>query len=151
MKAILQRVTSAKVVVEEKVIGEISNGLLVLLGVKVGDTEAESIQLAKKTAELRIFCDENDKMNLSANDLNYEVLVISNFTLYGDCSGGRRPYFAESARPEDANPLYLKYIEELKKYNIKNVSTGEFGADMTITPILDGPVTIILDSEELKK
>lgn len=151
MKAILQRVTSAKVVVDEKNIGEISNGLLVLLGVKVGDTETDAIKLAKKTAELRIFCDEDDKMNLSANDLNYEILVISNFTLYGDCSGGRRPYFVQSARPEDANPLYLKYIEELKKQNIKNIATGEFGADMTITPVLDGPVTIILDSEELKK
>lgn len=151
MKAILQRVNSATLRVDGKIVGEIQKGLVVLLGVNVDDTDAQAITLAKKTAELRIFTDENHKMNLSSNDLCLSVLVVSNFTLYGDCSGGRRPYFANAARPQKANELYELYVSELKKQNLSLVATGEFGADMKITTELDGPVTIILDTNELQK
>lgn len=148
MKAILQRVNSAKVSVNGDISGEIDSGLLVLLGVMDGDTETEAKFLAKKTAELRIFCDDADKMNLSANDLKLQALVISNFTLYGDCSGGRRPYFIKAARPEVAEGLYECYVAELKKQSLSSVETGVFGGDMTIDMQCDGPVTLILDTLE---
>ncbi len=126
------------------------NGLVVLLGVIEGDTQKEAEILAKKIAEMRIFKDENDKMNLSANDLNLDILVISNFTLGADCSHGRRPYFVKAARPEVANGLYKYFVEQMKKQPVKKVCTGEFGADMKLSILNDGPVTIILDTDDLK-
>lgn len=149
MRAILQRVKKASVEIDGKVYGEIAEGLVVLLGVMQGDEEKQAEILAKKTAEIRIFKDDNDKMNLSANDLNLQVLVISNFTLGADCSQGRRPYFVKAARPEQANGLYEHYIKEISKHNINKVATGSFGADMKLSLINDGPVTIILDTDEL--
>lgn len=144
MKAVLQRVLSATVFVDSAVTGTVSSGLLVLLGVGVNDTAQQAIALAKKSAELRIFEDENEKMNLSAIDQKYGALVVSNFTLYADCNGGRRPYFVEAARPEKAQALYDLYVSELKKY-LSHVQTGVFGADMKIETLCDGPVTIILE------
>lgn len=148
MRAVLQRVNAAKVTVDGTVSGSIEAGLLILLGVTVEDTEKEAEQLAKKTAELRIFCDSDDKMNLSAMDEGKAALVVSNFTLYADCSGGRRPYFIKAARPEVAQPLYEHYVAALRCY-INHVQTGVFGGDMTIDMQCDGPVTIILDTAEL--
>lgn len=149
MKAVLQRVNKASVVVNGETVGEIEKGLLVLLGVHTDDTEAQVLTLAKKVCELRIFEDEQEKMNLSALDLQRDILVVSNFTLYGDCSGGRRPYFVEAARPEKANPLYEKFVQEVKTKPVGKVSTGIFGADMKIDMECDGPVTIILDTASL--
>lgn len=150
MKAVIQRAEFASVTIDNKIYNEINQGLVVLLGVIDGDTTKEAEVLAKKIAEMRIFKDENDKMNLSANDLNLEVLVISNFTLGADCSHGRRPYFVKAAKPDIANELYEYFVEQIKKQSLKKVCTGEFGADMKLSILNDGPVTIILDTDELK-
>ena len=150
MKAILQRVTSASVEVEGKLVGEIQNGFLVLLGVAQGDTEKEADALAAKISTLRVFTDENDKMNLSLADINGGVLVISNFTLYADCSHGRRPSFIAAARPEVAEPLYEYFCKKLSDNGVAVVEKGIFGADMKVSLLNDGPVTIDLDSKDLK-
>lgn len=150
MKAILQRVTSASVEVEGKTVGEIKNGFLVLLGVAQGDTEKEADALAAKISTLRVFTDENDKMNLSLADINGGVLVISNFTLYADCSHGRRPSFIAAARPETAEPLYEYFCKKLSDNGVAVVEKGIFGADMKVSLLNDGPVTIDLDSKYLK-
>ncbi len=150
MKAILQRVTSASVEVEGKITGEIKNGFLVLLGVAQGDTEKEADALAAKISTLRVFTDENDKMNLSLADINGGVLVISNFTLYADCSHGRRPSFIAAARPEVAEPLYEYFCKKLSDNGVAVVEKGIFGADMKVSLLNDGPVTIDLDSKDLK-
>lgn len=150
MKAVIQRAECASVTINNKIYNEINQGLVVLLGVIDGDTKKEAEVLAKKIAEMRIFKDENDKMNLSANDLNLEVLVISNFTLGADCSHGRRPYFVKAAKPDIANELYEYFVEQMKKQPLKKVCTGEFGADMKLSILNNGPVTIILDTDELK-
>ena len=150
MKAILQRVTSASVEVERKITGEIKNGFLVLLGVAQGDTEKEADALAAKISTLRVFTDENDKMNLSLADINGGVLVISNFTLYADCSHGRRPSFIAAARPEVAEPLYEYFCKKLSDNGVAVVEKGIFGADMKVSLLNDGPVTIDLDSKDLK-
>ncbi|MEE1061882.1 MAG: D-aminoacyl-tRNA deacylase [Ruminococcus sp.] len=150
MKAILQRVTSASVEVEGKTVGEIKNGFLVLLGVAQGDTEKEADALAAKISTLRVFTDENDKMNLSLADINGGVLVISNFTLYADCSHGRRPSFIAAARPETAEPLYEYFCKKLSDNGVAVVEKGIFGADMKVSLLNDGPVTIDLDSKDLK-
>lgn len=149
MRAILQRVDTASVDIEKQTYGKIGGGLLVLLGVMEGDTVANAEKLAKKVAELRIFKDDNDKMNLSANDLFLEILVVSNFTLAADCSQGRRPYFAAAAGHEVGIPLYEAFISALKRQHIKQVATGVWGADMKISMINDGPVTIMLDTDTL--
>lgn len=149
MRAVVQRVESANVIISDKINGEIGVGLVILLGVITGDTEKEADILAKKIAELRIFKDENDKMNLSANDLNCDVLVISNFTLGADCSHGRRPYFVNAAQPDTANTLYEYFMNQIKKQNVKKVASGVFGADMKLSLVNDGPVTIVLDTDEL--
>lgn len=149
MRAVLQRVNKASVTVNGEVAGEIKTGLLVLLGVHIDDTKQEMQKLAKKVCELRIFEDEQEKMNLSALDLTKDILVVSNFTLYGDCSGGRRPYFVAAARPEKANPLYEQFVAELRTKSIGRVATGIFGADMSIDMQCDGPVTILLDTDTL--
>ncbi|MBL7159220.1 D-tyrosyl-tRNA(Tyr) deacylase [Candidatus Microgenomates bacterium] len=149
MKAVIQRVRSAKVTINHQIVGEIKKGLVILLGVKEGDIENQAKTLAKKIANLRIMSDKEDKMNLSVKDVGGEVLVVSQFTLLADCKKGNRPSFIKAAHPEFAKELYLKFIEELKNLGIKKVAVGEFGAIMDIHLINDGPVTIVLDTENM--
>jgi len=149
LKAVVQRTACAEVVVEKSSVGKIESGLLVLLGVHENDTEKEADILSAKISNLRIFTDENDKMNLSLNDIGGSILVISNFTLYGDCSHGRRPSFFEAARPEKAEPLYEYFCQKLIDNGIRNVQKGIFGADMKVSLINDGPVTLVLDTDYL--
>ena len=151
MKAIIQRVSRASVEVDGAVVGEIRRGFLILLGVAQGDGDAEARVLADKIAGLRIFTDANDKMNLSLADIDGEVLVISNFTLCADCSHGRRPSFINAARPETAEPLYRFFCQRLTDNGVKKTAQGIFGADMQVSLINDGPVTIEIDSKDLKK
>lgn len=150
MKAILQRVTEAKVEVDSKTVGEIGIGFLILLGVENGDTEKEADALAAKIAGLRIFTDENDKMNLALADVNGSVLVISNFTLCADCSHGRRPNFMAAARPDTADPLYEYFCQKMHDNGIERVEKGIFGADMKVSLVNDGPVTIEINTKDLK-
>ena len=145
MKAVVQRVKHTSLSVDGALISEIPFGLTVFLGVKTGDTEKDGAYLAKKIAGLRIFEDENGKMNLSVKDVGGEVLLVSQFTLYGDASHGNRPSFTLAARPEIAEPLYEYTLRELRAYGI-TVKKGVFGADMQILQHNDGPVTILLDS-----
>ncbi len=151
MRAVLQRVTFADVKIDGEIRGKCNNGFLVLLGVKVGDGEKEADFLASKVANLRVFSDENDKMNLSLLDIKGEALVISNFTLYADCKHGRRPNFLNAEKPHKANVLYEYFCDKLKSQGVASVEKGEFGADMKISLLNDGPVTIILDTEEIMK
>ena len=151
MKAVIQRVTHANVKVDGNITGQIEDGLMILLGVTHDDTEAEARALAKKAIELRIFNDNNGKMNLSVMDIGGKVLVISQFTLYADCSHGRRPSFIKAAKPEPAEQLYEKFCGYLSEYGIKDVEKGIFGADMKVSLLNDGPVTIILDTDEIYK
>lgn len=150
MKAILQRVRYAKVEVGGKTVGAIEQGFLILLGVAQDDDEKEAEVLANKIAGLRVFTDENDKMNLSLADIGGSVLVISNFTLCADCSHGRRPSFIAAARPEKAEPLYEYFCQKIRGNDI-HVEQGIFGADMAVSLLNDGPVTIDIDSKELKR
>lgn len=145
MKAVIQRVTSADVKIDGKINGEIGNGLMVLLGVGNGDNDEDMKYIADKIINLRIFSDENDKMNLSLKDVGGSMLVISQFTLYGDCSHGRRPYFGDAMEPVGANEMYKSFVKYVKEQGI-HTETGEFGADMKVTLTNDGPVTIILES-----
>ena len=149
MKAVIQRVSNSKVDIEGKTVGEVGKGFMILLGVVEGDTKEDADKLLKKVPFLRIFEDENEKMNLSCLDVDGEMLVISQFTLAADCSHGRRPSFIGAAAPSEAIPLYEYFIQGLRDAGIKKVATGEFGADMKVSLINDGPVTIILDSKEL--
>ena len=148
MKFVIQRVKNASVEVEKRVVGKINEGFLVLIGVTHDDTKKTADILIKKLLNLRIFKDENDKMNLSLKDVGGELLLISQFTLYADCKKGNRPSFVKSAKYDIASELYEYVIDECKKTSIK-VETGIFGADMKVSLLNDGPVTIILDSEEL--
>lgn len=150
MKAILQRVTFAEVKVDGNTVGKIDNGFLILLGVAEGDTEKEADALSAKVATLRVFTDENDKMNLSLADIDGEVLVISNFTLYADCSHGRRPNFMKAAKPDIAEPLYEYFCEKMADKGVRKVEKGIFGADMKVSLLNDGPVTIDIDTRDLK-
>lgn len=150
MKAVLQRVLSASVECEGKTVSEIGKGFMVLLGVTKTDTPEQADVLASKIAGLRIFTDENDKMNLSLEDVNGEVIVVSNFTLCADCKHGRRPSFINAQRPVQANELYEYFIKRLKFYGVPNVGTGVFGGDMQVHIQNDGPVTLILDTDEWK-
>ena len=145
MKAVVQRVKKTTLRVDGELISEIPFGLTVFLGVKTGDTEKEAAYLAKKIANLRIFEDENGKMNLSVQDVGGEVLLVSQFTLYGDASKGNRPSFTLAARPEIAEPLYEFTVNEVGRYGI-TVKKGVFGADMQISQHNDGPVTILLEA-----
>lgn len=149
MKAVIQRVKYASVKVDNKIIGECKQGFMILLGVIDGDTKEDADKLIKKIPVLRIFEDENGKMNKSLLDIDGEILVVSQFTLAADCSHGRRPSFTASAPPDIANELYEYLVGELKTAGVKSVQTGEFGADMAVELLNDGPVTIVLDSKEL--
>ena len=151
MKAVIQRVSYARVSVNNEVKGKTDGGLLIFVGVEEGDDNFQAENLEKKIANLRIFSDENDKMNLSLSDVGGGALVISNFTLCGDCKKGRRPYFGEAARPEYAQPLYESFCKELEKCGVKKTEKGEFGADMKVELLNDGPVTIIINSKELSQ
>lgn len=150
MKAILQRVSFAEVKVDNNTVGKIGNGFLVLLGIAEGDTEKEADALSAKIATLRVFTDENDKMNLSLADIDGEVLVISNFTLYADCSHGRRPNFMKAAKPNIAEPLYEYFCKKMSENGVRKVEKGVFGADMKVSLLNDGPVTIDIDTCDLK-
>ena len=150
MRAVLQRVLSASVECEGKTVSSIGKGFMVLLGVAKDDTTAEADTLAAKIAGLRIFEDENGKMNLSIDEVGGEVIVVSNFTLCADCKHGRRPQFINAQRPVQANELYEYFIKKLKFNGIKEVGTGVFGGDMQVHIQNDGPVTLILDTEEWK-
>ncbi len=149
MKAVIQRVSECSVTVDGKTVGRISAGFLILLGVESGDTQKDAEKLSAKIAGLRIFTDENDKMNLSLQDINAGVLVVSNFTLSADCRKGRRPNFINAEKPERANELYEYFCECIVKNGINTVEKGIFGADMKISLVNDGPVTIIIDSRDL--
>lgn len=150
MKAVIQRVKNSNVVIEGEEYSSISAGFLILLGVEQGDTKGDADKLVKKIPVLRVFEDENGKMNLSCLDIDGEILVVSQFTLCADCSHGRRPSFTNSAPPDIANELYEYFVEKLRKSGVKKVCTGKFGADMKVSLLNDGPVTIILDSKDLK-
>lgn len=143
MRAVVQRVTQAKVEVDGKVTGEIKKGFLVLVGFTHGDTEADCIMVAKKISGLRIFSDENDKINLSLKDVEGDILCVSQFTLYADCSHGNRPSFTNAARPDLAEPLYEFFCKELEKY--AHTERGIFGADMKVSLLNDGPFTVIIE------
>lgn len=149
MKAVIQRVNNASVEIEGNIVSSIGRGFLVLLGVGGEDDESDAQILASKIAKLRIFTDDNDKMNKSLSDVEGKVLVISNFTLYANCTHGNRPDFFDSARPDIAEPLYEQFTELLRGQGIE-CGTGRFGADMKVSLENDGPVTIILDSKMLK-
>lgn len=144
MKVVIQRVKNASVKVDGKVVGEIEKGFLVLVGIKVGDTKEQADYLVKKVCNLRVFTDQNDKMNLSLKDVNGKLLIVSQFTLYGDCSDGNRPSFIEAARPEEAIPLYEYFCKECAQKGIE-VQRGMFGADMKVELLNDGPVTIVIE------
>ncbi len=148
MRAVVQRVKEASVVIDTKVVGKIDHGLLVFLGVGDGDTDVDLKYIADKVTGLRIFSDEDDKMNLSVKDVKGQVLAVSQFTLYGDCRKGRRPNFTSSMEPVGAEKMYEKFKELIKAEGI-GVASGEFGADMSVSLVNDGPVTIILDSSKI--
>lgn len=145
MKLVIQRVANATVKVEGETIGEIEKGFLVLLGIKQGDTKEQADILIKKLCNLRVFEDENNKMNLSIKDIQGKLLIVSQFTLYADCKKGNRPSFIEAARPEVAKPLYEYFKQGCKNEGIE-VESGKFGADMKVSLLNDGPVTIILEA-----
>lgn len=144
MRAVLQRVTRASVRVDGEIKGQIEKGLLVFLGVGLEDTEEDAKRLVNKIVKLRIFSDENDKINLSVNDVGGSLLVISQFTLYADCRKGNRPNFMNAGKPDEANRLYEFFTEECKKY-VPVVEKGVFGADMKVELLNDGPFTIVLE------
>ena len=151
MRAVIQRVKYASVTVDNETVGKINGGFLVLLGVGKGDTEAEADLLAAKIAKMRVFCDENGKMNLSLSQVGGEILVISQFTLYANCVHGNRPDFFNSEGPVRANELYEYFTEKVKALSECKTEHGIFGADMKVELLNDGPVTIILDTDELRK
>lgn len=144
MKLVVQRVKKANVVVDEKEVGAIGKGFLVLLGVTHNDTKEIADYLVSKLCKLRVFEDDDGKMNLNINDVNGELLIVSQFTLYADCTGGNRPSFINAAKPEYANELYEYFCNKCKETGI-NVQKGVFGADMKVSLLNDGPVTIILE------
>lgn len=146
MKAVIQRVESAIVTVEGRETGSCKNGFLVLLGAAQGDTAEDALILAKKTVNLRVFSDENGKMNKSIADIDGEILAVSQFTLCADVKKGNRPSFTDALEPDKAKELYEIYCGELKKLGVKKVATGIFGADMKVSLVNDGPVTIIFDT-----
>ncbi|MGL5001072.1 MAG: D-aminoacyl-tRNA deacylase [Cetobacterium sp.] len=150
MRAIIQRVKNASVTVDNEIVGKINHGFLVLLGVTHSDTEKEVEWLAKKITDLRVFNDSDDKMNLGLKDVEGELLVISQFTLYGNCIKGRRPSFIEAAKQDVANLLYESFLRKCKDLGFKT-EAGIFGADMKVELLNDGPVTLIIDTDDIKK
>ncbi len=149
MRALIQRVSHASVTVEGECVGKIEKGLLVLLGVGPQDTEKQADFLAEKCANLRIFVDGNDKMNLSLLDIGGEMLVVSQFTLYADCRKGRRPSFVNAAAPAEADRLYEYFQQSVKNAGVAKVEHGKFGASMQVELLNNGPVTIMLDTDEI--
>ena len=150
MRAVLQRVSRAKVTIDGAVSGEIGKGFLILLGVAPEDTAEEALYLARKCVGLRVFTDENDKMNLSLADVGGKILAISQFTLYADCRKGKRPNFIGAAKGEQAQELYDYFVSCCRGLGIET-QTGEFGADMQVELLNDGPVTILMDTDELMR
>lgn len=150
MKFIVQRVNKSQVEVEEKIVGKIDRGFMVLIGITHNDTKEIADFLVRKLINLRVFEDENGKMNLSLQDVNGSILSISQFTLYADCIKGRRPSFISAAKPDLAIPLYDYFNEKIREHGV-HLQTGIFGADMKVALVNDGPVTILLDSQEICK
>ena len=148
MRAVVTRVKSASVTIAGEIVGQIGQGFLILLGVAPDDTSAQCKKLADKALGLRVFCDENDKMNLSLADVGGQVLVVSQFTLYADCKKGKRPSFVGAAAPDIAIPLYEQFLDECRARG-SEPQHGRFGADMLVASENDGPVTILLDTKEL--
>jgi len=149
MRAVLQRVRRGQVSVGSQIVGEIGTGLVVLVGARHGDGAVQAMQLARKIANLRIFEDDEGKMNLSALDIGAGILVIPQFTLYADCRRGRRPSFTEAAPPDVAEPLIEHFVEALRQMGVAQVETGAFGMHMLVRIHNDGPVTIVLDTDAL--
>ena len=147
MKAVIQRVSSASVTIESKIVATIQQGLLVLVGIEEPDSQEDIDWLCQKIANLRIFGDENEVMNLSVKDIDGEIIIVSQFTLQASTKKGNRPSYIKAARPEIAIPLYEKFITEMEATVGKKVQTGIFGADMKVALVNDGPVTIIIDSK----
>ena len=147
MKAVIQRVTNASVDIDGKTVGSCNKGFMILFGACEGDTEEDVEVLARKVANLRVFCDDQDKMNLSLLDIDGEVLAISQFTLCADVKKGNRPSFINAMQPDKASVYYDRFCELLKQNGVKRVEKGVFGADMKVSLVNDGPVTIILDTE----
>ena len=148
MRAVLTRVKHASVTIDGKIHGQIGEGFLILLGVTHEDTEAQAVKLAEKLTSLRIFEDENGKMNRGLDEVKGELLIISQFTLYGNCKKGRRPEFLAAARPEVAIPLYEKFVQVCRDKGF-HTETGEFGADMQVDSLNDGPLTLVVDTDQL--
>lgn len=151
MRAVIQRVHSAQITIDSSETRQIEQGLVVFLGVMAGDTEKQADFLAEKVRELRIFSDENGKMNLSLMDVEGELLVVSNFTLGTDCKKGRRPSFDLAAPPEEANRLYEHFVAQIRAQGVHKVETGEFGAHMDVLVNNNGPITIFIDTEKIGK
>jgi D-tyrosyl-tRNA(Tyr) deacylase len=147
MKVVLQRVTSASVTIEDKIVGEIQKGIVVLVGIENADSQEDIDWLVGKITQLRIFGDENGVMNLSVEEVNGDVLVVSQFTLHAATKKGNRPSYIKAARPEVAIPIYEKFVNTLENKLGKKIPTGIFGADMKVSLLNDGPVTIIIDSK----
>ncbi|MDO5125533.1 MAG: D-aminoacyl-tRNA deacylase [Ruminococcus sp.] len=147
MKAVIQRVTQASVTVDNNITGQIGHGFLILLGAGSGDTEADCEKLAEKISKLRIFSDENDKINLSVNDINGDILVVSQFTLYADCRKGNRPSFINACPPAKAEELYEYFMKCLQGKINGKIEHGVFGADMKVSLLNDGPFTVVLNCE----
>lgn len=150
MRFVVQRVSNASVTIENSVVGKINSGFLVLIGITDSDTKEIADAMVKKLINLRIFKDNQDKMNLSIKDINGSLILVSQFTLYADCRHGNRPGFTQAAKPDFANELYEYIISKCRTSDVP-VETGEFGADMKVSLLNDGPVTIILDSDEIIK
>lgn len=148
MRAVLQRVKHAKVTIDGTISGEIGAGFLILLGIAPEDTSEEALYLAKKCVGLRVFEDENDKMNLALADVGGKILAVSQFTLYADCRKGKRPNFTRAAKGDQARELYEYFVDCCRSLGVET-QTGEFGADMKVELLNDGPVTIVLDTDEL--
>ncbi len=147
MKVVIQRVSQASVTIDSKIVAEIQKGLLVLVGIEDADTQEDILWLTSKIANLRIFEDENEVMNLSIKDINGDVIVVSQFTLHASTKKGNRPSYIKAAKPEIAIPLYEKFIAQLEQEIGKKLQTGKFGADMKVLLINDGPVTIVMDTK----
>lgn len=147
MKAVIQRVSQSSVTIDNKIVAEIQKGLLVLIGIEEADNQEDSVWLTSKIANLRIFADENEVMNLSLKDIDGEIIVVSQFTLHALTKKGNRPSYIKAAKPEIAIPLYENFIAQMEIEMGKKVQTGQFGADMKVALINDGPVTIIMDTK----